>query len=69
MGYRSSHNGDVGRHRNGEPRPDQADAPEASAPDPDKSEVTSLLRLLTQLANCGLDAAAKPLLQTTVGET
>ena len=30
----------------------------------EKSEVAALLRLLTQLANCGLDAAAKPLLHT-----
>jgi len=30
----------------------------------EKTEVAALLRLLTQLANCGLDAAAKPLLHT-----
>lgn len=35
----------------------------------EKSEVAALLRLLTQLANCGLDAAAKPLLHTAGNET
>jgi hypothetical protein len=29
----------------------------------EKSEIAALLRLLTVLANCGLDAAAEPLLQ------
>lgn len=39
--------------------------PPALTPMPsDKSEVSALLRLLTQLANCGLDAGAKPLLHT-----
>ena len=35
----------------------------------EKTEVAALLRLLTQLANCGLDAAAKPLLHTASNGT
>lgn len=70
MGYRSSDAGHPGGnqppHGRKEPR---GNGPEARLGDHEKSEVSSLLRLLTQLANCGLDAAAEPLLQTTTSES